>query len=156
MGLDAAMIVDGTPFTNAVITATSNNSAEWLGRRDIWMIALSDQSTALTTGLKETLRVPAACRLIDVRMDLATTSSSGLPTVDIKQAGTTVMGTKVSIDVSETTSVTAASTPAISNPWLNDNAVLTFHQDVAGTGAAGERIKLYVQYGPSPSPSPTP
>jgi hypothetical protein len=72
-------------------------------------VAVSDETTALTTGTaKLTFRMPFAMTLTEVRANINTTSSSGLPTVDVNEAGSTILSTKITIDVGELTSVTAA------------------------------------------------
>jgi hypothetical protein len=80
--------------------------------------------------------------LTAVRASLTTVSSSGTPTFNIKEAGTTILGTKLSIDASEKTSVSAASQATITDSALADDAEMTIDIDVAGTGAAGPKIVL--------------
>ena len=81
-----------------------------------FVIACSDESTALTTGTaKVTCRAPCAMTVTAVRASLATASSSGVPTVDINEGGTTILSTKLTIDASEKTSTTAATAAVISD-----------------------------------------
>lgn len=113
--------------------------------REVLEYAISDEATDLTTGTaKLTVRVPYACRVTAVRMSLTTASSSGIPTVNIKESGTTILSTKLTCDVSEKTSVTAAAAAVISDATLADNAELTFDIDVSGTGAKGAKVQIYV------------
>lgn len=107
-------------------------------------VALSDETTAITAGsAKATLRAPFGFTLTGVRANLNTASSSAVPTVDINVAGTSVLSTKLTIDVNELTSVTAGTAAVISNGTIADDAVLTFDVDVAGTGAKGLKVWLY-------------
>ena len=109
-------------------------------------VALSDETTALTTGTaKAVINSPFAFTLTGVIAYLTTASSSGLPTVDINEgagAGTSVLSTKLTIDANETTSTTAATPAVISDSAIADGARLTFDIDVAGTGAAGLKVWL--------------
>lgn len=106
-------------------------------------VALSDETTAITTGdAKATIRAPFAFTLTAVRATLSTASSSGLPTVDINEGGTTVLSTKITIDANEKTSVTAATPAVISDSAIADDAEITFDVDVAGTGAKGLKVWL--------------
>ena len=106
-------------------------------------VALSDETTAITTGTaKVTIRAPFAFTLTSVRASLTTASSSGLPTVDINETGTTVLSTKLTIDANELTSTTAATAAVISDSAIADDAELTFDIDVAGTGAKGLKVWL--------------
>jgi hypothetical protein len=108
-------------------------------------VALSDEITAITTGVaKVTLRAPFAMTLTSIpRASVNTVSSSGVPTVDINVAGSTILSTKLTIDASEFTSVTAASAAVLSTTSIGDDAEITFDVDVAGTGAKGLKVTLY-------------
>ena len=104
-------------------------------------VAISDETTALTTGTaKITFRMPFAMTVTAVRLSLTTVSSSGTPTVDINEAGTTILSTKLSCDASEKTSTTAASAAVISDSSLADDAEITLDIDTAGTGATGAKV----------------
>ncbi len=104
--------------------------------------ALSDETTAITTGTKLTMRMPFAMTLTDVRASLTTASASGGPvTVDIKESGTTIFSTKLTIDDTEKTSTTATAF-ALSDSSLADDAEITFIVDDEGSGATGLKVKL--------------
>lgn len=106
-------------------------------------VAVTDEVTALTTGTaKVTFRMPYAMTLTAVRANVNTASSSGTPTVDINEAGTTILSTKLTIDASEKTSTTAATPAVISDSALADDAEITIDIDVAGTGAKGLKVWL--------------
>jgi len=107
------------------------------------VIAISDETTAHTTGLaKVTFRMPFAMTLTSVRGSLTTASSSGIPTWDINESGTTVISTKLTIDANEKTSTTAAVAAVISDSALADDAEITIDIDTSGTGAAGGKVTL--------------
>ena len=107
-------------------------------------IALSDETTAITTGTnKATFSLPYAFTVTAVYATLNTVSSSGTPTVDINEAGTTILSTKLTIDASEKTSATAAVAAVISDASIAANAEIGFDIDVAGTGAKG--LKVFIQ-----------
>lgn len=107
-------------------------------------ISVVSESTTLTTGTaKRTFRMPFAFTLTGVRASVSTVSSSGLPTVDINEGGTTILSTKLTIDANEYTSTTAATAAVISDSSLADDAEITIDIDVAGTGAKGLKVYLY-------------
>jgi hypothetical protein len=112
------------------------DTAEFLG------FALSDETTALVAGRALTVRMPFAMTVTAVRASLTTASSSGVVTVDINENGTSILGTKLSIDATETTSATAAAAATITDASLADNAEITFDIDAAGTDAAGLKVWL--------------
>lgn len=105
--------------------------------------AASDESTDLTTGTtKITFRSPRAFTLTDVRISVNTAPTGATLTVDVNEAGTTVLSTKVTIDASEKTSTTAATPPVISDSAIADDAELTIDIDQIGSTVAGKGLKL--------------
>jgi hypothetical protein len=78
----------------------------------------------------------------DVLVELNTVSSSGLPTFNVKEGGTTIFSTKPTIDVSEETNRTAATAFVLSDSTLANSAKITIDIDVAGTGAKGAKLWL--------------
>lgn len=106
-------------------------------------LAVTDETTVITTGTaKLSFRMPHAFNVTKVKASLATASSSGVVTVDINDGGTTILSTKLSIDASEKTSLTAATPAVISDPLLANDAEITVDIDAAGTDAAGLKIIL--------------
>lgn len=106
-------------------------------------LAVSDETTAITTGTaKVTFRMPYAFTVTSVKASLTTASSSGLPTFDINEGGTTILSTKLTIDANELTSVTAATAAVVSDTALAEDAEMTVDIDVAGTGAKGAKIYI--------------
>lgn len=108
-------------------------------------VACSDETTALTAGTaKVTFRMPFAMTVTAVRASLTTAQASGsIFTVDINEAGTTILSTKITIDNTELTTATAATAAVISDSALADDAQITVDIDQIGTsGAAGLKIWL--------------
>jgi hypothetical protein len=108
-------------------------------------LAASDETTALTAGTaKVTFRMPYAMTLTAVRASLTTAQASGsIFTVDINQSGSSVLGTKLTIDNTEKTSVTAATPATITTSPLTDDAEITIDIDQIGDGTAtGLKITL--------------
>lgn len=133
-----------TAFGRSLIDdATAATARTTLGIVETFILAISDETTAITTGTaKVTFRLPYAFTVTSVKASLTTASSSGIPTVDINEAGTTILSTKLTIDANELTSTTAATPAVISDSSLADDAEITIDIDVAGTGAKG--LKVYI------------
>lgn len=91
---------------------------------------------------KVTFRMPFAMTLWSVRASLTSASTSGTPTVDINESGVSILSTKLTIDVNEKTSVTAAVPAVISDTSLAFDAEITVDIDVAGANAAGLKVWL--------------
>ena len=89
--------------------------------------------------------MPYSYTLDEVRASLTGAGgSSGTTTIDINEAGSTILSTKITIDYGDTTSVGASAAPVISDTSLADNAVMTIDID-ALTGDADETgLKVYL------------
>ena len=128
------------------LTADSAESAgvKWAADPVVLAVAISDETTALTTGTaKVTFRMPFAMTVTAVRASLSTASTSGNPTFDINEGGTSILGAnKLSIDANEKTSTTAATATSISDSALADDAEITVDIDTAGTGAKGAKVYI--------------
>lgn len=111
------------------------------------IVACSDETTALTTGTaKVTFRMPYAMDVSEVRGSLTTAQTSGaIFTVDVNNGGTSILGTKLTIDNTEKTSTTAA-TPAVityGSARILGDAEVTVDIDQVGDGTAkGLKVTL--------------
>jgi len=145
-GADRVMIWDFSASAYVAATLGTGIEISGTGIRVIqtFGIALSDETTAITTGTnKATMSLPRAFTVTNVYATLNTVSSSGIPTVDINEAGATILSTKLTIDASEKTSATAATAAVISDAAIAANAEIGFDIDVAGTGAKG--LKVFIE-----------
>jgi hypothetical protein len=146
LGLGGAATLDVGTTTGTVAAGDDARFAI----NDIYVIACSDETTALTTGTgKVTFRMPSAGTLTAVKATVTTAPVGSALIVDINEAGTTLLSTKLSIDDGEKTSSTAATPPVISDSALADDAEITIDIDQVGSGTAGAGLKvtLYVTRG---------
>lgn len=135
--------VDNTDPENPVISATGGGGGG--STTTAIPIAVSDESTALTTGTaKVTFRMPFGFSLTGVRASVTTAPTGSVLTVDINEGGTSILSTKLTIDASEKTSVTAAIPPVISDTTLADDAEITIDIDGVGSTVAGAGLKVYL------------
>ncbi len=113
-------------------------------------LKIIDDATTLTTGDGKLI---FACddsmnglNLVDADAYVTTESSSGLPTVQLRNVTDSVdmLTTKISIDASETTSYTAAAAPVIDTAHddVATGDLIAIDVDVAGTGAKGLGVIL--------------
>lgn len=108
-------------------------------------VAVSDETTALTTGAaKTTLRMPFAMTLTDVRASVVTAPAGSALTVDINEAGASILSTKLTIDAGEKTSTTAVTQAVISDVNLADDAEITIDIDTVGSSIAGAGLKIWL------------
>jgi hypothetical protein len=107
------------------------------------VIPVGDESTPLTAGAnKVRFRMPFAATLLGVRasVNLAPTGSALI--ADVNEAGTSALGTKLSIDATETSSTTAASAATITDSSLADDAEISIDIDQIGSTVAGAGLKV--------------
>lgn len=124
--------------TNTVERLRINENGIFIGLPEAIQLACSDETTSLSTGTaKITFRMPFALTVTQVRASLTTAQTSGsIFTVDINEAGASILSTKLTIDNTEKTSVTAATPPVISDTALADDAEITIDIDQIGDGTA--------------------
>lgn len=113
-----------------------------------YILDVGDETTAITTGTaKKTFRMPHAMTLTSVRGSLTTAQAAngggGTFTVDINEAGVSVLSTKLTLDNTEKTSTTAAVPAVISDSSLADDAEITIDVDQVGDGSAAG-LKVYL------------
>lgn len=158
---------NGTGYTRLYLVVTDGTGPDpgnpWEDHRQVFgtalagvvvpreiQVACSDESTALTTGTgKVTFRAPRAMTITGVRASLstaqATSGGGGILTVDINEAGTTILSTKLTIDNTERTSVTAATPAVVSDTSIADDAEITIDIDQIGDGTA-KGLKVTILY----------
>ena len=109
-----------------------------------FIVAASDETTALTAATDvATFRMPYAFNVTAVRASLTTAGTGvNLVTVDIHETGTTILSTKITIDATETTSVTAATAPVISDAALANDAEMTIDIDQIDSGGVSAGLKV--------------
>lgn len=110
---------------------------------EVILLACSDESTALTVGTgKVTFRCPFAFTITGVSASVTTAPVGSTIIIDINEAGSTCLSTKLSIDASEKTSTSAASAAVISDANIAADAEITVDIDQIGSGTAGAGLKV--------------
>jgi len=109
----------------------------------------SDEFSALIVDLavsKTTFRAPYAMSLVGggIRISLTTAPTGAKLIVDVKMNGVTMFSTKVSIDIGETTSVTAAVPAILDITDVPDDAEFTVFVTQIGSTFAGSGLKVAV------------
>ena len=114
-------------------------------RTTSFVIACSDETTALTTGTKVTFRLPFAFTITEVRASLTTAGTgANLVTLDFEQNNTSILTTKITIDATELTSTTASTPPVISTSALTDDASIDCDVDQIDSGGVSAGLKMYL------------
>jgi hypothetical protein len=138
-GYQGFLTSQSTKLSGIATGAEVNNS-------DLYIIACSDETTALTTGTaKATFRMPAAGTLTAVRASVTTAPAGSALQIDINENGASVLSTKLSIDATEKTSTTASTAPVISDNQFASDAEITIDIDQVGSTTAGTGLKVQLE-----------
>lgn len=139
--LAAIAVLTTTAYGRALLEAADSDDIK---PTESLLIACSDEETAIdATGQKISFRMPYAFTLTAVRASLVSACTTGTFTVDINEAGSTILSTKLTIDATETTSTTAATAAVISDASLADDALVTIDVDDVGDSTAyGLKVAL--------------
>jgi len=140
-----ARLAVGTNGQILVAASGETTGLKWQGQSEVIGVACSDETTDLATGTGVvTFRMPFAMTLTAVRASVTTAPTGSTVIVDINEAGTSVLSTKLSIDASEKTSTTAATAAVISDSALADDAEITIDIDQVGSTVAGAGLKVWL------------
>ncbi len=135
------------PASGGGTNKTLQSDGTWAARPIRICIAVSDETTALTTGTnKVRFRMPQAITLTAVRAAVNTAPTGSTLVVDINEGDTpvSVLSTKLSIDATEKTSTTAASAAVISDTALANDAEISIDIDQVGATVAGAGLKVWL------------
>jgi len=115
------------------------------GIKEVIAVAVSDETTALTTGDgKAFFRMPYAFQLSAVRASVTTAPTDATLIIDITEGGSTILSTLLTIDATEKTSTTAATPAVISDSALANDAEIGINIDQVGSTVAGAGLKVYL------------
>tara|TARA_R100000963_G_C4584495_1_gene64120 strand:+ start:62 stop:499 length:438 start_codon:yes stop_codon:yes gene_type:complete len=132
----------GVRFLSALI----DSADEVIQANDLvqsFIIACSAETGNLSTGTNVArIRMPYAFTLTAVRASVNVAPTGSVLTVDINESGSTILSTKITIDASETTSVSAATAPVISDSSLADDSIIAIDIDGVGSSNTGEGLKV--------------
>lgn len=140
------MRMDGTTGTALYLKETGTGNTGWvpISSNRVWQGKIAGEADTLTTGVKLTFRMPYACTITGVKGAVNTASSSGNVTIDILEAGTSIMTTnKITIEATETTSLDATQQPVITDNSIAADALMTIDVTAAGTNAIGGEVTIY-------------
>lgn len=132
--------VEGTGWVASTVATSSSGGGSTSVQCD-FVVAISDETTALTTGTaKITFRASRAMTLTKIKASLSTAASSGVTTFDVNKNGVSVFSTLLTIDASEKTSESAATAAVLSTTAIGADDEITVDIDAVGTGAKGAKI----------------
>lgn len=140
--LPAATAITGAELVPVVQSGVTKQSTANAMQQVVIQVACSDMGTAIVADTDVAyVRAPRAFTLTAVRASLFGAASSGTFTIDINKNGTTVLSTKLTLDATEKTSLTAATAAVISVSAVASDDILTIDID---DDAAGDALGLIV------------
>lgn len=142
------LVFNGTNWTILAVSP-SLLTVDLTGQQtDTWIIAASDETTALTTGTnKVTFEAPYSATITGIGASLTTAPTGSILIADVNVAAGSVMATdKLDIDVSEKTTRTGATAPVITNTTVTAGDIITVDIDQIGSTIAGAGLKIYITH----------
>jgi hypothetical protein len=140
----AVRIPTTTQFAATNMFLHANSS--WVSPEEHMIVDVSrDEATTITTGTsKYVFYAPFAMTLTRIpRASVSTNSTSGAITLDINEAGISILSTLITIDANESSSVTAATAGVLADTSIANDARISIDIDGAGTGAKGLKVIFY-------------
>ena len=108
-------------------------------------VAASALDTDLTAATSQAIyAAPEDMTITQVFAKVGTAPTGSTIVVDINVNASTILSTKISIDVSEKTSLTAATPPVISSASLTQGDEITIDIDQVGATIAGKDLTVYI------------
>ncbi len=137
--------------TNIDMQLTPKGTGIVKGELKRFMVRLVGSTTDNATGTLVEGDYRISNRAITVKavgcyVDTAAATGSTLLTVDINEAGTTILSTKITIDVGEKTSETAATAPVISDSAIAADAIVSFDVDAVNETTVSKGLTVWVDY----------
>lgn len=135
--------------TDDVKFATSKAIDDSKLKTKMFMVRLLDsdtnQAADTTVGGDYRISPKNAITVTNVGAYCDTAGTTGTFTVDIHEAGTTILSTKITVDTTEKSSETAATAPVISDSAIAADAIVTFDIDgIQTTPAKG--LVVWIEY----------
>jgi hypothetical protein len=156
-----SLTISGLTPNISSITALAVGASELIGLPQEMCIALTSETGAVTVSSAPAahFRLPRAWRILGVRANLYTPSSSGQVIIDIRSTGSggsipglvsngsTIFSTTLRIDATRSSSIGSATAAVLSadvtTTGLLDDSGLALFVTSAGTGASGLKVILY-------------
>ena len=123
--------------------STNTDGNAWLDNTTSFVIACSDETSDLVVGDdKAQIRLPFQFELTSISANVNTAPVGSTISIQVQEDGTDILSTPITIDVSETTSATAATPPVISDSTLASNSIISIDLDQIGSSTAGTGLKI--------------
>ena len=136
--------IDSEHYTDGSVDLAHISTA---AKTEVIAIACGDETTATAAATAVvTFHMPYAFYLTGIKAGVTTAPVGSVLTVDLNEAGSTCLTTKLTIDAGEKTSATAATAAVIggAGPALAADALMTIDVDGVGSSTAGAGLKVYL------------
>jgi len=115
----------------------------WSDNTTSFVIACSDETSDLETGdNKAQIRLPFQFELTDITANVNIAPVGSAISIQVQEDGSDILSTPITIDVTDTTSESAATQPVISDSTLASNSIISIDLDIIGSSTAGTGLKI--------------
>jgi hypothetical protein len=140
-----AAYTDVDTGTNDVLFITSLALRSSKTAFEIMGFALSDETTALTTGQKLAVYMPFDLLVTRTYASVVTAPTDATLQIDIEDGGSTILNAVLGITSTNFTAETSSFTGATSSYQLHKGDLLTFDIDQIGSTIAGKGAKVFLE-----------
>jgi len=127
-------------------TQGASSAPTWTSPTLSFIVSLtSETGDATVADNLAIIRMPFAFEVTAVSAFCNTAPTGSTLIFDVTEATATIFSTKISIDISEKTSTTAATAPVIDDGTLAADAIIGFNCDQIGSSTAGAGIKIIIK-----------
>ena len=133
-------------FGKITCVSVTKTQTSTCAKTEAIIIAAGDELTAIcaATGKVE-FQMPYDFTLTSIKATVTTApTTSGTLTVDVNEGGSSILSTKLTIDVDEKTSTSAATAAVLSDTSLSDEGIITIDVDAVSGGATEAGLKVYL------------
>ena len=106
--------------------------------------ALSDETTALTTGQKFATDLPWGMVVTRVYASVTTAGTTSAITVDVEDEGTSILNAVLSLSAGSNNAETSTFASAATSYTMSKGDLLTIDVDAVDSGGTGAGLKVYV------------
>ena len=133
----------GTNSQILVCDSSATDGNKYDNNTTSFVVACSDETSDLTTGDdKAQIRLPFQFELTDITANVNVAPVGSAISIQVQEDGSDILSTPITIDVTNTTSESAAAQPVISDSTLAANSIISIDLDQIGSSTAGTGLKV--------------
>ena len=134
----------GSNSSTLFADSSDSDGNKWEFPTSSFVIACSDETSDLETGDdKAQIQLPFAFELTSISANVNTASTGADINIQVQEDNVNIMsGVGITIDATETSSLTSATSPTITDSTLASGSIISVDLDQIGSGDTGTGLKI--------------